>query len=568
MNQLMTIFSKSFVVLIILALLLTCIPVSAEDAEIEQVEIIEISTIEELYNVRKDMTASYRLMNDIDLTEATAKGGDWDFMGNGWNPIGSEDVYSNTEFSGTFDGNGYSIIGMRIDVTKAPVGMGETAYLGLFANITGTLKNLRFSNASVSWTVSKIINAGIIAAVNSGTIEKCGAEGSIYAVWEIRSDSNYIGGICGKNMGVLSLLYNKASIQVENTYSGSYNEYVGGITAYNNGKIDNCYNCGSVTAHSYAAGICYTHYAGEIKKCYNSGKITAVFKYSIVGSSSKTVTNNYYLDGTGSGSTGSTALTEYQMTLQSMYDGFDFENIWIIDPDAVYPYPQLRDNIQDMSPRIDTLTMLSKPKKTEYFIGQELDLSGGIVRAVYASGNTKVLLMTSNVISVSGYDSNTVGEQTVTLTAGGASLTFTVTVSERPEITGIELANAPNKTKFYLGSNLDFTGAQVKINYADGSYELVDITVDMTVGADTSILGEQTVYVVVGDFVTEFIITVEIENIPADDGIINVLDLIHLKKHLADSSVGIYADADFNNDGEINANDLTALRKIMLGTTI
>ena len=94
---------------------------------------IPIYTIEELYSVRNNLSGSYILMNDIDLSEATAVGGDWDFMGNGWNPIGSGDIYGNGAFSGEFDGNGHKITGMRIDVTTLPAGVGTNVYIGLFA---------------------------------------------------------------------------------------------------------------------------------------------------------------------------------------------------------------------------------------------------------------------------------------------------------------------------------------------------------------------------------------------------------------------------------------------------
>ena len=40
---------------------------------------VGVYTIEDLYCVRNDLTANYILMNDIDLTEAPAEGGDWDF---------------------------------------------------------------------------------------------------------------------------------------------------------------------------------------------------------------------------------------------------------------------------------------------------------------------------------------------------------------------------------------------------------------------------------------------------------------------------------------------------------
>ena len=110
--------------------------IAAEGKTVNSDGFIEIRTIEDLYNVRDDLTANYILMNDIDRTEATAKGGDWDFMGNGWNPIGSNDIYSNEEFSGIFDGNGHKINGLRIDVTTLPFGFFTFASPYTFFDVT------------------------------------------------------------------------------------------------------------------------------------------------------------------------------------------------------------------------------------------------------------------------------------------------------------------------------------------------------------------------------------------------------------------------------------------------
>ena len=64
-------------------LLLTILPVGTIGAGAEETDTIEIRTIAELYSINNNMSGNYRLMNDIDMTEDTAVGGDWDFMGNG-----------------------------------------------------------------------------------------------------------------------------------------------------------------------------------------------------------------------------------------------------------------------------------------------------------------------------------------------------------------------------------------------------------------------------------------------------------------------------------------------------
>ena len=68
---------------------------------------VAIHNISELYSIRNGLDQNYILMNDIDMSTATAPGGDYD-MGNGWSPI--------EDFTGNFDGNGYRIIGMHLSL--------------------------------------------------------------------------------------------------------------------------------------------------------------------------------------------------------------------------------------------------------------------------------------------------------------------------------------------------------------------------------------------------------------------------------------------------------------------
>ncbi len=78
-------------------------------------------------------------------------------------------------------------------------------------------------------------------------------------------------------------------------------------------------------------------------------------------------------------------------------------------------------------PTLDKIE-LSGDVKTEYTQGEKLDLSKLVVTAVYSDGS-KVEVKAGDY-TVSGYDPNTVGEQTVTVTYGGKTASFTVTVAE------------------------------------------------------------------------------------------------------------------------------------------
>lgn len=302
-----------------------------------------ISTPEHLYSVRNYLSAHFKMINDIDLTAATAEGGDWDYGGRGWNPIGSDNVYGDSEFSGVFDGNGYTIEGLRIylDNSNKPSGNSEDTYVGLFANVAGTVRNLRMTNVNV--TNKYYLNGnydpycGAIAATVSvtGIIENCSVSGT-------GGSDACCGGLVGYNSGNIKNCYNEATVT---SYS-----YAGGIAGLSTGStavVSNCYNKGNIYG-GYAGGIVgYNGNYAKIESSYNVGTVkysatSTSLEYGIAYRYGGTITNSYYLDGTGKSSTGATALTSTQMQLQSVYQGFDFENVWTMDGDADYPYPELQ----------------------------------------------------------------------------------------------------------------------------------------------------------------------------------------------------------------------------------
>ena len=82
--------------------------------------------------------------------------------------------------------------------------------------------------------------------------------------------------------------------------------------------------------------------------------------------------------------------------------------------------------------------------------------------------------MTSSEVQVTGYDSNTVGEQTLTVTYQGQTTSFKVTVKN--EVTGIEIKNAPSKTTYVKGENLDLTDGTITVTYEDGTSAEVPMT--------------------------------------------------------------------------------------------
>ncbi len=162
-----------------------------------------------------------------------------------WTPIA--DFASNTDlsFSGNFDGNGYTISGLR----SAPA----SSHRGLFGCVSeeGTVRNLIIKDCELYGTEY----IGGIAAENYGTILNCYVSGSISA------DENGIllGGITGVNNGKIEDSTNNCHIN-----GGGY---VGGIAGENHNTIISCTNLNHISGEISVGGIAGQNEAGHIQDC-------------------------------------------------------------------------------------------------------------------------------------------------------------------------------------------------------------------------------------------------------------------------------------------------------------
>lgn len=117
---------------------------------------------------------------------------------------------------------------------------------------------------------------------------------------------------------------------------------------------------------------------------------------------------------------------------------------------------------------LEALEIRQPPAKTQYFIGDVLDLSGIKVYALYDDGSSVRLLRDD--FTVSGFDSVTVGDKIAVVTYNGKSASFKVNVKEK-EATHLEVKDYP-KTTYTVGEVLDLTGMTVNKVYDNGDREL------------------------------------------------------------------------------------------------
>ena len=105
-----------------------------------------------------------------------------------------------------------------------------------------------------------------------------------------------------------------------------------------------------------------------------------------------------------------------------------------------------------------------------HVLGEELDLSNGVL-LLTRGDKSEEIAMNAEGVTVSGYDKNTLGEQTVTITYGGSQTTVKVTVVPRMIVEGY--------TADYLkGDTLDTSKGNVKITRNDGTTYTVSLKSD------------------------------------------------------------------------------------------
>ncbi len=170
-----------------------------------------ITNEDELFDVRNDLSANYKLMADLDLTEWIAE----ESPKQGWAPIGN----STTPFMGVFDGNYHSIKGLTIK-------RADEDEVGLFGRINqATIKNTAIINPYIQGKscVGSIVGAALFTAQYYIQNNVC--------IGGLISGTNYVGGIIGRSFWS-SIPKVRTSCFIKGNYvscSISASNYVGGI---------------------------------------------------------------------------------------------------------------------------------------------------------------------------------------------------------------------------------------------------------------------------------------------------------------------------------------------------
>lgn len=182
-----------------------------------------ISTPEDLDKLRYDMTGDYVLANDIDMT------------GRSFVPFGIVNNTTAGKFTGTFDGQGHTIKGLKYDVS-------DKGEVGLFSQTeNATIKNLIIEDAYFKGNANV---GGIVGQMYRTTITDCAVLNSYI------EGRDHVGAIAGEI----------AQTQVDGNWVG--------------GTITNCFSDARIKTREFqAGGMLGTIHCGTVEKNLFTGTV-------------------------------------------------------------------------------------------------------------------------------------------------------------------------------------------------------------------------------------------------------------------------------------------------------
>ncbi|AUD78061.1 hypothetical protein CW740_01950 [Kangiella profundi] len=285
----------------------------------------------------------YELMNDLDFdTDGSGSvdaGDDYYNAGAGWLRIG--DWFGGQRFTGTFDGNFYTIDNLTINRPSD-----SNKFEGLFSNVyqTGIFRNISFTNVNI---VGNYVSSGALGlAVTDATVEKVSVQGSVTGnAWA----GCVVGAIEGSGFGH----------ELAGDCDVSGNSYTGGlIGSFSGSTLTNSYSWSRVNGNTGSAGGLVGTGSGFtlLENSYAAGTVTASNRGGLTGIDSGTAMTNAYWDvdvsglatsGPSTTPTGATGLTTIDMQAPTSpdhsvgggaiaYENWD-ETIWNFGTSTDYP---------------------------------------------------------------------------------------------------------------------------------------------------------------------------------------------------------------------------------------
>ena len=402
----------------------------------------KISSIDDLNLIQANQGAYYRLTKNISTDGRTN--------------------FSASYFSGTLDGAGFTITGL-----KKP----------LIQQNAGTIKDL---NIVADFDYDSHDIHGVVAQYNTGKIQDCRVTGTVTGHMGSTSSMSHpaFGGIVGENevAGTISGCSSGVNISISMTATDSY---VGGIAGVNIGTIEKCVAGGNLSVTQangnsyqvYLGGIAgrieqFGNMGGYVKQCAFTGTLRVTGGTAVTGQICAQVNANVLnsaiglnghvsdcygkngqgaLIGTNTEQTLTTGgvLTAEQMKDPNSYKGWSFDGDWQISKDGL---PERAD-----ASVIRSLSVSGVPK--ECYVGEVPAYWGTLI-----VNNSTSVTITKDMIT--GFDNSETGTRELTINYKGKQTSWSMTVKKpsASDITSIVLSGRP-KTTYSENQKFDPSGA-------------------------------------------------------------------------------------------------------------
>ncbi|WP_205412017.1 chitobiase/beta-hexosaminidase C-terminal domain-containing protein, partial [Paenibacillus sp. O199] len=263
-----------------------------------------ITTPEQLNSIRSYGRSYFKLGDNIDLTDYLSPTGEGYNGGQYWTPI--------SYFSGTLDGDGYTIKGLKIK--------NNNNFIGLFGDLASgsSIKNIGLENV-------EIIGSGMFVGGIAGAQRSQSTISNSYVTGEVKG-ANYVGGLIGyQDTGVVVNSYSTAKVHASSQQAG------GLIGLEYQSSTKNSYAAGSITGSNTTGGLV----GGTYPAPNASVHVDTYYDREVSGQ----------WDNSGKGVPKTTA----EMKTISTFSTWDFDNEWFIKEGH---YPQLQVFLAD-TPRAD-----------------------------------------------------------------------------------------------------------------------------------------------------------------------------------------------------------------------
>ena len=186
-------------------------------------DVYKISSVGQLYWFAQlvnegDYDAHAELTNDITINENVLNDGSLNTNSSfrEWTPIGTN---PNSAYTGTFDGNDFTISGLYYN--------GSGKYVGLFGYVGsgGQVKNVNIVDSSLNSSNWMVSVGGVCGYNNEGTITNCCNTGSV-------TGTGNVGGVCGRNGGTITNCYWLSDTASGDTSAKTTGEFASGEVAW------------------------------------------------------------------------------------------------------------------------------------------------------------------------------------------------------------------------------------------------------------------------------------------------------------------------------------------------